>query len=232
MPEAAKPLPGAAELLGRLAHSYARVAVLSGRPVAFLSEQLAGPGAGGIELFGLYGMERGRNLDDGTVAVEESEAATAWRGVLSGVASDAHSAAPPGVTVEHKGLAVTIHYRRAPEHASWATGFADESARRTGLSAHPGKMSVELRPPVGNDKGTIVEEQSTGLRAVFFAGDDIGDLPAFEALARLRATGVTVCSVAVAGAETPPEVIGAADALVEGPDGLLVLLAGLLPETG
>ena len=206
--------------------------MLSGRPVSFLSEQLAGPGAGGIELFGLYGMERGRNLDDGTVEVEESDAAAAWRGVLSGVASDAHSAAPPGVTVEHKGLAVTIHYRRAPEHAPWATGFADESARRTGLRAHPGKMSVELRPPVGNDKGTIVEEQSTGLRAVFFAGDDIGDLPAFEALTRLRATGVTVCSVAVAGAETPPQVIAAADALVEGPDGLLVLLAGLLPETG
>ena len=225
-------MPGTAELLGRLAHSYARVAVLSGRPVAFLSEQLAGPGAGGIELFGLYGMERGRNLDDGTVEVEESEAATAWRDALSGVASDAHSAAPPGVMVEHKGLAVTVHYRRSPEHASWATGFAEECARRTGLRAHPGKMSVELRPPVGNDKGTILEELSAGLRSVFFAGDDIGDLPAFEALARLRATGVTVCSVAVAGAETPPEVIGAADALVEGPDGLLVLLGGLLPETG
>lgn len=212
-----------------MAHTYARVAVLSGRPVAFLSEQLTGPGAGGIELFGLYGMERGRNLDDGTVEVEESAPAAAWRDALSAVAADAHSAAPPGVMVEFKGLAVTIHYRLAPEHAPWASGFARESARRTGLHAHPGKMSVELRPPVGSDKGTILEELAAGLRLVFFAGDDIGDLPAFEALARLRSRGVTVWSVAVAGAETPPEVIGAADEMVDGPDGLLALLNDLLP---
>jgi len=203
--------------------------VLSGRPVAFLSEQLTGPGAGGIELFGLYGMERGRNLDAGTVEVEESAAAAAWRDALSEVAADAHAGAPPGVKVEFKGLALTIHYRLAPQHGTWATEFAGESARRTGLRAHPGKMSVELRPPVGGDKGTILEELAAGLRRVFFAGDDIGDLPAFEALARLRARGTTVCSVAVAGAETPPEVIGAADAMVDGPGGLLTLLNDLLP---
>jgi trehalose 6-phosphate phosphatase len=52
IPEEARPLPGAAAVLGRLADRYARVAVISGRPVAFLVEHL-GSLAGTAELVGL-----------------------------------------------------------------------------------------------------------------------------------------------------------------------------------
>jgi trehalose 6-phosphate phosphatase len=216
-------------VLGRLASRYARVAVLSGRPVSFLVEHLAGGGAGGTEFVGLYGMERCRRSGAAALTVEESAEAAPWRQPLAAVAARAESAAPPGVTVERKGLAVTIHYRRAPDQAGWAAGFAAEAAGGTGLVAHPGKMSVELRPPVSTDKGTVVAELAAGLLSVFFAGDDIGDLPAFAALARLRDDGVSTFAVAVSGAETPAEVLAAADAVVDGPEGLLHLLHLLEP---
>ncbi len=41
-------------------------------------------------------------------------------------------------------------------------------------------MSVELRPPVKTDKGTVVDELASGLGAACFFGDDLGDLPAFR----------------------------------------------------
>ena len=226
-PEAARPLPEAAELLARLASRYARVVVVSGRPVSFLMEHLEAAGAGGVEFAGLYGMERCHRSSEGEVRVEQSPDAAHWRDRMTEVASYAESGAPAGVTVENKGLAVTIHFRRAPEEAGWVTGFAGETARRYGLIAHHGKMSVELRPPVATDKGTVIEDLSKGYDAVFFAGDDLGDVPAFEALGRLRGEGVATLSVAVAGEETPVEVVSAADLAVDGPHGLLDLLLEL-----
>ena len=58
-------------------------------------------------------------------------------------------------------------------------------------------MSLELHPPVTVDKGTVVEERSDGLRSVAYIGDDVGDLPAFAALDRLTARGITAVKVAV-----------------------------------
>ncbi len=60
-----------------------------------------------------------------------------------------------------------------------------------------------------------------------FAGDDIGDLPAFAALGRLAAAGVATLAVAVGGPETPEAVLAAADIVVDGPPGLLALLEAL-----
>lgn len=201
--------------------------MISGRPVSYLVEQLAqgaGAGASGAQLVGLYGMERVRKDNDGKLRIEESPEAAPWRQALSAAAALAESVAPAGVTVERKGLAVTLHYRRAPQNSGWVQEFGAAEADRTGLVAHPGKMSVELRPPVGSDKGTVVEELAGGLRAVFFAGDDVGDVPAFEALRRLRNAGVVTLSVAVGGAEARPEVLEAADLVVDGPEGVLHLL--------
>lgn len=228
-PGAARPLEGTAAVLTRLADTYARVAVISGRPVSYLVERLAGEGAGATEFVGLYGMQRCRRGPDGELHVVESAEALPWRAALEDAAGSAEARAPAGVTVERKGLAVTIHYRRAPEHAGWAERFAQDEAQRSGLALHPGKMSVELRPPVGTDKGTVLEELAAGQRAVFFAGDDIGDVPAFRAMGSMRARGIATLSVAVSGAETPRDVTTAADLVVDGPEGVLRILEELAP---
>ena len=103
--------------------------------------------------------------------------------------------------------------------------FAARQAAERAVVAHPGKMSVELRPPVATDKGTVVAELSAGLRAVCFIGDDVGDLPAFAALARLHSGGgMSTLAVAVAADETPRQLLDAADLVVAGPVGVARLL--------
>jgi trehalose 6-phosphate phosphatase len=88
-------------------------------------------------------------------------------------------------------------------------------------------MSVELHPPIAADKGTALEALTAGLSAVCYAGDDRGDLPAFDALDRLAAAGVHTLRVAVASPEAPPELVHRADLLVDDPGGVIDLLRRL-----
>lgn len=216
--EAARPFPGTEDRLALLARRYARVVVISGRPVAYLQRHL---GPSGVALVGLYGLER---VGPGSGAVESAEP---WRAAIAAAADAAEAAAPDGVVVERKGLAATIHFRAVPEQAPWAATYAAGQAAERGLVVHPGKMSVELRPPVSTDKGTVVDELASGLSAVLFMGDDVGDLPAFGALARLRERGTRTLGVAVVSAETPTELIAAADLSVAGPEGAAEVLDAL-----
>ena len=55
-PVGARPLAGVPALLAALADAIALVAVISGRPTVFLRDVLASPA--GVELVGLYGLER------------------------------------------------------------------------------------------------------------------------------------------------------------------------------
>jgi trehalose 6-phosphate phosphatase len=220
-PDQARALPGAAELLARLAERYGRVVVVSGRPLAYLAEHL-GPAAGATEMVGLYGLERSTAAGDRSVI---DSGAASWRPAVEGVARRADAAVPVGVHVERKGLAVTLHFRDAPELGPWVERFAAAEAGRSGLAAHPGKMSWELRPPVRTDKGTVVTELAGGLGAVCYVGDDRGDLPAFEALVRLAGHGVRTLAVAVGGPETPPELMAAADLIVADPAAVLAFLS-------
>ena len=106
------------------------------------------------------------------------------------------------------------------------TNSAREEAGR-GLRVYPGRMSLELRPPIDVDKGTVVRSLVEGMRAVAVFGDDLGDLPAFEAVAALAAGGVAVARVAVVDAESDERVAAGSDLVVEGPAGALALLEQL-----
>jgi len=236
-PAAALPLVGVPPLLARLTRSFATVAVVSGRPAAFLADRLVLPvdGDGGgddrrpLRLVGLYGME---SLDrDGIVRPDERVAP--WLDVVAEAAGRLRHGAPDGVLVEVKGPAVTVHWRRAPDAGGWATARVAGESERTGLVPHPGRLSVELRPPLAIDKGTVVEQLTAGCSAACFLGDDLGDLPAFAALGRLAATeAMTTVGVAVQDAETAPEVAAVADLVVDGPAGAMAVLAWLDAAAG
>jgi len=215
-------LPGTIEVLGRLAAAYGLVAVVSGRPVSFLADRLAG--ARGVHLVGLYGLEQ---LAVGGAVVPVADAER-WRPVVAGVAERMHEVAPEGVWVEPKGLTVTVHWRMAPGWEDEAVALLTAEAAATGLEPHPGRMSIELRPPLDVDKGTAVTALVGGFRAVCFLGDDLGDLPAFAALDRLASEGgVGTVTVAAVDAEAAPEVEAAATVAVPGPAGALAVLRWL-----
>lgn len=220
-PAAAVALPGTGSILRGLAERFAVVGVISGRPVSYLVARL-GPVASCLSLRGIYGLER---ADAGEIT--ELPGVGGWRGVVADVADRAEREAPPGAAVERKGLAVTLHVRNAPQAGAWMTAFAAREAPDAGLVAHAGRMSIELRPPVDTDKGTVVRDLAAGLDAVCYLGDDRGDLPAFAALAALGEEGLATVAVAVDSPEAPRELLERADLVVDGPTAALALLARL-----
>jgi trehalose 6-phosphate phosphatase len=221
--DAARPVRGAREALERCAERFRVVAVVSGRTASDLERRI---GARGVRLIGLHGMEEWR---DGRVhASPEAEAARA--SVARAVAALARELPPPPeAVIEDKGLALSVHFRRAAdagEAERVSRPVVDRVAAAEGLAVVPGRRILEIRPATMGDKGDavrrLVEEES--LDAALVAGDDVGDLPAFRALDGL-ATGVRV---AVASSEAPAELIGGADVVLGSPLEFVALLERLV----
>jgi len=221
-PARARPLPGAAAALAALARALGVVAVVSGRPVAFLREHLPVPG---IVLAGVYGLERMA----GDV-VETDPRAVAHLDAVTAAAGEAASRWPT-LTVERKGsTAFTVHWRRAPGDAPSRDALATLAASH-GLRLAWGRQAAELLVPVPVDKGTVVrallDEHAARVGAA--AGDDVGDVAAFRALTDRTATqpGFVAVRLAVRSPEAPRMLLDAADAVVDGPAALVALLADL-----
>lgn len=209
--------------LAELSRSYRTVAVVSGRPLAFLTEHLPPE----VDCSGLYGLEWRRAGEAG----EHAEAAR-WRAVIADAVDRMGRQVPQGVVVEPKGLSLTVHYRTVPDAEKAVTDLAHGVGEKLGLRVNTAKMSVELHPPIDADKGTAVRALAEGTAAVLYAGDDLGDLPAFAALREMRAAGTTTASVAVGGAELPDDVAAAVDLVLDAPVDMVGLLAALAPDGG
>jgi trehalose 6-phosphate phosphatase len=220
-PERAEPLAQAMSVLTELVARFAVVAVVSGRPVSFLAERLGEVGPA-LRLYGGYGAEW---LAEGSLG--RAPQLEEWAEPLAEVLAAARREAPAGLGIEDKGFALTLHWRRAPETGAWAARFAARWAKRTGLAMAPGRRAVELRAPLGVDKGTVTEQLAAGCSAACFAGDDAGDLAAFDALDRLSGRGLAAVRMAVADEESPPELLERADVVVGGPAEALAVLGAL-----
>lgn len=224
--EQAAALPEVPSLLGRLARRLAVVGVVSGRPIEFLREALADIGDV-VHLAGLYGMVW---FDGQRVRLHPE--VVPWLEVVAQVAAEAQAVAPAGVVVEPKTagadvVSVTLHWRQAPDRAGWCQQAAEAWASATGLAVQGARMAVELRPPVSADKGTAVSALASGCTTVVYAGDDLGDLRAFDVLDELAAEGVATVRVAVADDETPASLISRADLVLDGPSAFASVLAAL-----
>jgi len=222
-PAAARPLPAAIGALRRLEARFARVGVISGRPVDVLAEVMGGHGIGDhLYLSGLYGLEV---LDGG--ARRDHPSAAVWRAAVADTVERAGRELPRGVLVEPKGLSMTLHFRTVPEMADEVRRWATAEAARSGLDVRPARQSVELHPPVEADKGTALLAAAGDLEAVCFLGDDVGDIPAFAALDHLGRAGTHVLRVGVDSEEAPPGLAGLVDILVDGPAGAVGVLERL-----
>jgi trehalose 6-phosphate phosphatase len=230
-PRAARAHPGTVPVLTRLAKAVGTIAVITGRPAAEAVAYGGLAGVPGIIVLGHYGWQR---WQDGQLTGPASPPAVqAAREALPGVLGAA--GAPDGTWVEDKAHALAVHTRRTadPEAALGALrGPLDDLAARLGLAAEPGRMVIELRPP-GMDKGTALTALTRERAAdpVMFCGDDLGDLPAFAAVRALRAEGIRGCTVASASTESP-QIAAEADLVVDGPDGIVALLAAIAAELG
>ncbi|MEU8891426.1 trehalose-phosphatase [Streptomyces sp. NPDC048442] len=229
-PEQARAHRSVVPALSVLAPRVASVAIVTGRPagVAVRYGGFAGvPGLEHLTVLGHYGAERW-DARTGTVETPAPHPGLAGvRAELPGVL-DAHGAWH-GTWVEEKGQALAVHTRRAsnPEAAFDALRAPlAELAARHGLILEPGRLVLELRPP-GMDKGVALAEyvHEVGATSVLYAGDDLGDLPAYAAVQKLRSDGVP--GLLLCSGTAIPELAEQADVLLPGPAEVAAFLASL-----
>jgi len=230
-PREARAHPGAEPALARLASVVGTVAIITGRPAAEAVALGGFAAVRGLVVLGHYGGER---WQDGRVAAAPVPPGVGTvRRELPGVLAAA--GAPEGTWTEDKGNALAVHTRRTADPEA-ALALLREPlaglAGRASLALEPGRFVLELRPE-GTDKGSALAALAAraGARSVLFCGDDLGDLAAFAAVRRLRAEGVPGCAVCSASPETP-RVAEAADVVVDGPGGVVALLAAIAAGLG
>ncbi len=205
-PELAAVPPATRERLRRLAARYRLVACVSGRS----GEQAqALVGVDGIRYIGNHGLEL--HPDERRLV----ERVGAFRSLIEG-----------RWPIEDKGLSLSLHFRESPDESAARAileGIAAE-ARAVGLEPRWGRKVLEIRPDVRVDKGTAVRAlvREAGVEVALYAGDDATDVDGFRGL-REAGLARAVC-IAVASAEASPALLDAADLVVDGPEGLAVLL--------
>jgi len=214
--------PNVPDLLMQLHEVLGRVAIISGRPVDYLQDMIPTE----VDIVGLYGLEW---REAGVIhSLPEAEK---WRQVIDSLTEVAiHEFGAP--LVEHKGLSLTVHYRRDSDRAEAMGAWADKQAEVVGLEARTAKQSFELHPPIGRNKGTAILDLANSLDPVAFVGDDVGDLPAFDGLDVLAGRGVTTFRVVVVSEESPREMIERADVVVAGPAGAEAMLRQMVDSLG
>jgi trehalose 6-phosphate phosphatase len=231
LPHDARPFPGIREVLEELDRKLGLVVIVSGRAAVQLLDWL-GPS---IEIWGTHGAER---TVDGKVRLTDlaQPHATLMKQVLENARSELEALDMSGVVLEDKTVMVGLHFRAAEnmEAARAALdSIAQRLAERYGLLRAGGKLAFELRPPVPFSKSDVVMNRAGDLKAVAFIGDDVVDLPGFDALDELEADQVMTLRVGVDSSEAPEELLARADIVVQGPEGVLGLLkriAELIPE--
>lgn len=103
----------------------------------------------------------------------------------------------PGLLVEHKGLSLALHYRRAPHLAGYAHRVTRAILHRLGerYCLQAGKSVVELKP-AGKDKGIAIqefmEEEPFRGRTPVFVGDDSTDEFGFTMVNHLQGHSIKV----------------------------------------
>ncbi|MGH9667196.1 MAG: trehalose-phosphatase [Bryobacteraceae bacterium] len=158
------------------------VAVVSGRALDDLRSRVGLP----VIYAGNHGLEiQGPDFAFRTPGLEKALAA--FDVIESGLAGSLRHI--PGVLIEHKGLAVSVHFRlAAPAQKPEVERIVEEACRGhlDAVRLRAGKEIVEIRPAVDWDKGTAARwiRDRLGARGwpIVCAGDDLTDEDMFVAL--------------------------------------------------
>jgi trehalose 6-phosphate phosphatase len=227
--------PNAVAALGRLGEHVGAVVVITGRPVRAAVQLGRFRGVAGLQLMtilGQYGVERWNAADDEYLLPPDPAQISAVAEELPKILD---SLGMSEARIEDKGRAIAIHTRSLPDPKGALARLEEplgDLAARHGLMLAPGKNVWEIRTP-DMDKGAalraIVEE--TGARQVIFAGDDLGDLPAFRAVRELATA--EVAGLLVSSASTEEDALTElSDVIVDGPPGLAAWLNDLAERLG
>ena len=237
-PDVAAIHPEAPAVLVGLSAQVRAVAVVTGRParqvlaLGGLDDVGDEIGESGRDLviLGQYGNERWTSHARRVVSPKPPAGLASLIGELPRLLREADAS---DAWIEEKGLAVAVHTRRMadpPGAFDRLLAVLTDAAKARHLTVEPGRMVIEIRSG-GMDKGValrrLVEEYDA--QGLVFVGDDLGDVPAFEAAGELRDRGLRtllVCS----GSDEESALRDLADLVVPGPDGVMAFLRQLTAD--
>jgi trehalose 6-phosphate phosphatase len=223
-PDDSRPVDTTVDVLARLAGQGAQIAVVTGRDARTVLRLGGFDAVPGVVVTGLYGLESWTAGDLSTPETPPAMVALAQR--LPDVLHE-HDA-DPAVWIEDKRLSLVVHGRKSHDPEGVLDPLRDPVAALAGdleLEVHPGNGVIEIRLP-GFDKGGVLRRlvAERNYRGVLYAGDDFGDVPAFEEIRRLRSGGLAAYGLAVA-ASGVSAAVEAADLSVPDAATLVALLA-------
>ena len=220
-----RPLPGVHQILRDVRATGATLAVVTGRSVASLLRVSSFGTVPGIVIYGTHGAER---WQAGEIRTPVPPAGLRELRLSLPTLCRAHD---PDIWIEDKGLSLVIHARLTAEPErllEMLRAPVDKLAAAAGLGVRPGKEVLEVCIP-GIDKGTAIAELiGAETAAAFYAGDDLGDLPAMaEVTAWAERSGRPSLTVGVSPAGTGL-VAEQADVTVPDPQSLISLLRQII----
>lgn len=239
-PEDSRLHEGSAEVLAGLGDVVGQVAIITGRGVDAVRRlgRLDGRmGLSSVVVLGQYGVER---WDAATGELRHPEVpagiAKAWAELKALVSAMKESGDDvDGLYLEDKGRAIGIHTRRTQDSEAMIERLKEpvrQLAERHDLVLEPGRSVLEIRAS-RQDKGDALREMVEEVKPsiVAMVGDDLGDIPAFEAIEELQLAGL-ICARVVSASAEQTTLDSHADIRCEGPDGVAEWLADLASRLG
>ena len=204
-----------AEALRRLAQRIALVAIISGRSAADLREKVA---LDAVQYVGNHGAEY---ILDGrlSIAPGAAEYVDRVKAVFDHLRASVNE---PGLYWQDKRLSASVHYRLAPNPEQAVAALTNALSSAPGveeLEVFWGKLVLELRAPIGLNKGYAVRKiiHELDLAGAIVIGDDTTDRDAMVALRDLGTQGaVGGFGVAVVHSDTPAALLEVADYTLDG----------------
>lgn len=197
------PHPSLARVPGDTRRAVASLAAQPGVEVVLVSGRSAHDahrlvGVDGVWTIGNHGAEL--MTPDGDMTV--SDAVSRYAGAMDQVAGSllAVIGSLRGVTLENKRWTLSVHYREADESIVPELRLAvQRTAAQSGLQVREGKKVLEVRPPIGVDKGSAVVRLTRDMMgataadvSILYLGDDTTDEDAFRLLRAHFPNAVTI----------------------------------------
>jgi trehalose 6-phosphate phosphatase len=227
-PTTSRPVDGAIDALRALAGHGAQIAVITGRDAETVLRLGSLEDVPGLIVAGVYGVETWR---DGELRTPDTPAAVVE--LRKRLPQAVQAAGDPDVWIEDKRLSLVVHTRRSADPAAALDALevpVTEVGEALGFEVHRGSDVLELRLP-GHDKAGALARLAEGHEAVVFLGDDLGDLPAFAEVRRLRAVGAVAYGIGVRSSGVA-EIEGQADAYVDDPAAVVRFFRAVAGDSG
>ena len=203
------------QYLSTLCHHLALVAAISGRPAIEAKNMIK---IDRLVYIGNHGLERWSEGHS-----ELKKGVKAYLKVIKAVIEELTPLLPiEGIRIENKGITATTHYRLCPNPELAERNILaalEDSSQAKRLQIMPGKMSINLLPPLAVNKGTTVLEliQEYSLQGGIYMGDEITDIDAFRAIhTACRDLDFQGFAIGITSQEMPERLVAEADFTLNG----------------